>query len=281
MYFGPLSIGSVDHALIQYGGGRTTIEGGFDNFDAVEIHQAQVRITNSTLQHNAPGGGGDRNGRGTATPAIIFVIGAQPVIVNNVIQNNDTTATANPNTAAISINVNSLNSTLVNDWGRSTGKIDLQGDFNANTGPLIHGNKLANNPINGMIVRGGEITTNVVWDDTDIVHVLEDQVIAGNAHSTSGTIRLQSSDLAKPGREAVGRHRGLHRQRPALGYHRSHRRNAASRRPAEPSRGVDVIVRYHGGSGLYSQPVNCKRIRPIRRESTRPARRRSPTPARS
>jgi hypothetical protein len=193
LFFGPLSIGSVDHALIQYGGGRTTIEGGFDNFDAVEIHQAQVRITNSTLQHNAPGGGGDRDGRGTATPAIIFVIGAQPVILNNVIQNNDTTGTVNPQTAAISINVNSLNSTLVNDWGRSRGNIDLQGNFNANTGPLIHGNELANNPINGMIVRGGEITTNVVWDDTDIVHVLGDQVIAGNEHSTSGTIRLQSS----------------------------------------------------------------------------------------
>ena len=204
LFFGPLSIGSVDHALIQYGGGRTTIEGGFDNFDAVEIHQAQVRITNSTLQHNASGGGGDRNGRGTATPAIIFVIGAQPVILNNVIQNNDTTGASNPNTAAISINVNSLNSTLVNDWGRSTGNIDLQGDFNANTGPLIRGNKLANNPINGMIVRGGEITTDVVWDDTDIVHVLEDQIIAGNAHSTSGTIRLDPPVASDPRRMVAG-----------------------------------------------------------------------------
>ncbi|MBI3840260.1 MAG: pre-peptidase C-terminal domain-containing protein, partial [Planctomycetia bacterium] len=198
LYFGPLSIGSVDHALVQYGGGRTTIEGGFDNFDAVEIHQAQVRIANSTLQKNGPGGGGDRNGRGTATQAVIFVVGAQPAILNNVIQNNDTAPITDPNapfknTAAISINVNSLNSTLVNDWGRSTGNVDLAGQFNANTGPLIRGNKLTNTPINGMIVRGGEITTNVVWDDTDIVHVLEDQVIASNAHSTSGTIRLQST----------------------------------------------------------------------------------------
>ena len=44
------------------------------------------------------------------------------------------------------------------------------------TGPLIRGNQLGNNPINGMLVRGGTITTNVIWDDTDIVHVLEEMV---------------------------------------------------------------------------------------------------------
>ena len=56
---------------------------------------------------------------------MIFIRGAQPVIINNVIQDNDT---GNPlsNTAAISINVNSLNSKQVTDWGRSTGLVNIE-----------------------------------------------------------------------------------------------------------------------------------------------------------
>ncbi len=192
LFFGPLSIGSVDHALITFAGGSTTIEGGFAIFDAVEIHQAQVRLANNTLEHNA--GGGDssgRNGRTSATPAVIFVRGAQPVILNNIIQNNDVSGLQV--TAAININVNALTSRLVTDWGRSTGTADIQVSSLTNAGPLIRDNRLGNNPINGMIVRGGTITTDVVWDDTDIVHVLQDEVIAPNRFSLSGRIRLQSS----------------------------------------------------------------------------------------
>ena len=62
-----------------------------------------------------------------------------------------------------------------------------------NTGPLIRGNRIGNNPVNGMIVRGGTITTNVIWDDTDIVHVVQSEVVAPNQFSVNGTLRLQST----------------------------------------------------------------------------------------
>ena len=75
LFFGPLSIGSIDHAVIEYGGGSTTVEGGFDKFNAIEIHQAQVRIANSTIEFNAAGGGGDRDGRTSSTPSVIFILG--------------------------------------------------------------------------------------------------------------------------------------------------------------------------------------------------------------
>ncbi len=193
LFFGPLSTGSVDHALITFGGGTTTVEGGFGTFDAVEIHQAKVRIADSVLENNAAGGDStDRAGRSSATSAVIFVRGAQPVIVNNTIQNNDL-AGANANTAAISINVNSLNSQLVTDWGDSIGAINLQVVSLTNDGPLVRGNKLDNNPINGMLVRGGIITTDVVFDDTDIVQVVEDLITTSNQFSLTGTVRLQSS----------------------------------------------------------------------------------------
>ena len=65
-----------------------------------------------------PGGDtSDRSGRTSTTAAAIFIRGAQPVIVNNTIQNNDSGNGATSTTAAISINVNSLNSMLVTDWG--------------------------------------------------------------------------------------------------------------------------------------------------------------------
>jgi len=192
LFFGPMSLGSVDYALITFGGGSTTIEGGFDKFNAVEIHQAQVRIANSTLERNAAGGGGNRSGRSSSTESIIFIRGAQPVIVNNIIQNNDTTTTSTK-TAAISINVNALNAKWVNDYGRSTGPVDVQYNTLTNSGPLIRGNRIGNTPINGMLVRGGTLTTDVVWDDTDIVHVLMEEVVANFQFSLSGTIRLQST----------------------------------------------------------------------------------------
>ncbi len=199
LFFGPISLGSVDHALIAYGGGTATIEGDSATFNAVEIHQAKVRIANSTLEHNAAGGDTtDRAGRSSTTAAIIFVRGAQPVLLDNIIQNNDTKPLTDINeplrdTAAISINVNALNATLVMDTGRSTGFADIIDHSLVNSGPLIRGNRIANTPINGMVVRGGRLTTDVVWDDTDIVHVLLDEVVADTQFSLSGTIRLQSN----------------------------------------------------------------------------------------
>jgi hypothetical protein len=197
LFFGPLSIGSVDRALITFAGGSTTIEGGFARFNAVEIHQADVRLANSTLERNAAGGeSSNRAGRGSSTPAVIFIRGAQPVIVNNIIQNNDTqpqTGGPRKNTAAISINVNALNAKFVTDSGRSRGLAQVQVTALTNSGPLIRGNLIDNTPINGMIVRGGVVTTDVVMDDTDIVHVLLDEIVADTQFSLSGRVRLEST----------------------------------------------------------------------------------------
>lgn len=196
LFFGPLSTASLDSALVTYAGGNTTIEGGFATFNALEIHQADARIANTTFRHNAGGGGDDRNGRSSSTKSIIFVRGAQPVLIGNIIENNDESAQGDPNaqsTAAISINVNSLSYKPVTDLGRSVGFANIQSPSLTNTGPLIRGNQLANNPVNGLVVRGGEITTNVIWDDTDIVHVLFDEIQARNQFSINGTLRLQST----------------------------------------------------------------------------------------
>ena len=206
IYFGNLSIGSIADALITFAGGSTSIEGGFATFDAVEIHQANVRIADSTLEDNAVvGDSSDRNGRTFATPAVIFISGAQPVIVNNIIQNNDSdvssfktmnsdgTVNIDGVAAAISANVNALNDQLVTDWGRSTGPIQIDVPSLTNRGPLIQGNELVNNPINGLFVRGGTIDTDVVFDDTDIVHVVEDTITTSNEWSQTGTIKLEST----------------------------------------------------------------------------------------
>ncbi|MGE0692981.1 MAG: dockerin type I domain-containing protein [Pirellulales bacterium] len=155
-------------------------------------------MANSTLEHNGPGGDtSGRAGRGTTTPAIIFVRGAQPLLLNNIIQNNDTAPTElnEPlrQTAAISINVNALKATLVTDYGRSTGLADVLVRTLTNSGPLVQGNRIGNTPVNGMIVRGGRLTTDVVWDDTDIVHVVLDEVQADTQFALSGRLLLESS----------------------------------------------------------------------------------------
>ena len=87
----------------------------------------------------------------------------------------------------------------MDDWGRSTGFAftpepsgDTPAAYLSNMGPLVNGNQLANNSINGMLVRGGVITTQVVFDDTDIVHVVEDEITSPDV-STVGGLRIQSS----------------------------------------------------------------------------------------
>jgi len=184
--FGPTSTASLDYTLVAFAGGDVRFEGFLSSMDPIEIHQAKVRVANSTFQANRLAGGGERNGRGSSDPAVIYIRGAQPVILNNIFE-------GNLGGAAISVNVNSLNATLVDDWGRSRGAIGLAGSFPKNTGPLIRNNLVGDNSINGMVVRGGLITTNSIWDDTDIVHVVRDSVTTGNQQSLSGTLRLQSS----------------------------------------------------------------------------------------
>ena len=191
IFFGPISTGSIDHALITYAGGINAIKetgGDFAGFNAVEIHQADVRLTNSILEHNAGGTGGtapaDRFGRGFNAQATIFVRGAQPVVVNNIIRNN-----TGP---GININTNALNPDLVVDYGRSTGDVDMFQQFGDNQGPLVRMNRLVNNSVNGLEIRGETLTTQGVWDDTDIVHVVYDQIVIPDFH-TYGGLRLESS----------------------------------------------------------------------------------------
>ena len=191
IYIAPTSQASIDYAVIAYGGGLTRVEGSFAGFNAVETRQGFLRLTHSVLENNADGRGGQseptREGRGVNESATIFVRGAQPIIAANVMRGNDT-----PNAAAISINVNSLNHELKPDIGRATGPIEVIEGVDDNRGALVRYNRLEDNGINGMVVRGQTLTTEVVWDDTDIVHVLYDEVVIPDLH-TYGGLRLQSS----------------------------------------------------------------------------------------
>ncbi|MCA9012357.1 MAG: DVUA0089 family protein, partial [Planctomycetaceae bacterium] len=195
VFLGPTSNGSIDHAILRYGGGSTPIEGDSNEFSVIEVHQAAFRLTNSRLEFNAGGVGPDgldvsRNGRGANSQATVFVRGAQPTIVGNQFRNN-----SSQGSFLISIDVNSLNSFEHPDAGRSTGRIERFSEFDDNLGALIRNNLMQNNGINGMEVRGGTLETQVVWDDTDIVHVLRDEIYDPNLQ-TYGGIRLQSSKTA-------------------------------------------------------------------------------------
>ncbi len=78
------------------------------------------------------------------------------------------------------------------DWGRATGLRNAFDQYGDNYGPLVRENRLDGNSINGMVVRGGTLTTEGVWDDTDIVHVVYDEIVVTNL-CTYGGLRLQSS----------------------------------------------------------------------------------------
>ncbi|MEX0938829.1 MAG: NF038122 family metalloprotease [Pirellulales bacterium] len=188
LFFSPGSSASIDHALFAFGGGITTIEGNFAGFNVIEIHQAEARITDSVFEFNAYGQGfqtpANRVGRGNNAPGTIFILGAQPVIANNVIRDNDG--------PAITSNVNALNHRLLPDYGRSTGDIELIESFGDNQGPLIRNNLIRNSDLNGMVVRGGTLTTQGVWDDTDIVHIVFETIVVPDFHSYGG-LRLESS----------------------------------------------------------------------------------------
>ncbi|WP_173403165.1 GEVED domain-containing protein, partial [Rhodopirellula sallentina] len=189
LFFSEASSGSIDQAVIAYGGGvvptGASAGGAADSFNAIEIHQADVRVANSLITDNASGNAStDRFGRGTNEAAAIFVRGAQPILIGNEIVNN-----AGP---AININANALTYESLVDSGRSIGAADRFSQFDDNRGPLVRLNETDNNTINGMKVRGQELTTESVWDDSDIVHVLSGEVIVENHHTYSG-LRLQSS----------------------------------------------------------------------------------------
>jgi hypothetical protein len=193
IYLYPGSSASMDHAVIAGAGGITRVEGTFTAFNAVEVHQATARIAHSTFEYNENGLGGQaptgRLGRGFNEAASIFVRGAQPVIVSNTLRDN-----LGP---AISINTNALNSTGLTDYGRQSGLLNAIPGYLENTGPLIRLNRIDNNEIgtnayNGMVVRGETLTTESIWDDTDIVHILQDMVYVYDYH-TFGGLKLLSS----------------------------------------------------------------------------------------
>lgn len=185
IFFNPVSTGSFDHVLITNAGGISAIEGGFAHFNAVEIYQATVRIVDSIIENNASGADAtNRNGRGATAAAAIYVIGAQPVIVNNIIRNNVGDV--------ISISANSLNAQNLPDWGRSTGRLNRFTQFDDNYGPLVRMNVIQNNTTNGMEVRGATLDTESIWDDVDITHVLLSNIDIPNFESTGG-LELKSS----------------------------------------------------------------------------------------
>ena len=127
---------SFDSAYVGFGGGTTPIEGGFDQFNVFEVHQADFRLANSRVEANADGlADTTRFGRGDNAPATIFVRGSQPVIVGNDFRDNAA--------ALISINANALNDSLVPDSGRSTGAIDRFTDYDDNFGPLVRDNRIS------------------------------------------------------------------------------------------------------------------------------------------
>ena len=195
---------SLDYANLAFGGGTTRIEGGFAGFNAVEVHQAEARIAHSTIESSELGTLGttdpDRAGRGVNDNATIFVRGAQPTIIDNTI--------VDSLGAAMSINANSLNSDFVRDKGRSTGALDASTEYFDNQGALIRENRLGNNGINGLFVRGQELTTQSVWDDTDIVHVLQSEVLVTNVHAFGG-LRLESSPTSSLVVKLQGANAGL------------------------------------------------------------------------
>ncbi len=188
IYVGYLGQASIDHALLTFGGGINKIEGTFKGFNILEIHQADVRLANSVLENNADGTGGqgpdDRFGRTANMPATIFIRGSQPVIVDNVIQNNEG--------VAITIDTNSLNDETVADLGRTTGRLEQPIRYLDNQGPVIRGNRLANSVLNGLDLRENVITAFTVWDDTDIVHVVDNPIIVPDVHTGVG-LRIESS----------------------------------------------------------------------------------------
>ncbi len=198
IYVGHTSSASLDHVVMAYGGGTTRIEGGFSDFGALEVHQADLRLAHSRLEFNATGSrtstDADRGGRGQNSPGTIFVRGAQPIVVDNILSNN-----LGP---AMSFDVSSLNSVSLQDHGRSTGAIDKVDARPGNQGPLVAGNTIQNNvsssnavgaqPINGLVVRPGNLTTEGVWDDTDIVHVVQGDIVVPDFQHYGG-LRLISS----------------------------------------------------------------------------------------
>ncbi|MCC9656420.1 GEVED domain-containing protein [Rhodopirellula halodulae] len=215
---------SFDHAVLAGGGGSSRIEGGFASFNVLEVHQSDLRVANSRFEDNADGRGflndsgnntnnpndprEERVGRVNNASGTVFVRGAQPVMVDNEF--------VDGSGPAMSFDVNSFSWQEVTDPGRSTASRDfgLTGnvadsldryEISGNSGPLIAGNAIDSATVsdedvaagvvtaglNGLEVRGGTVATEVVWDDTDIVHIVRGMIEIPNQHIYGG-LRLES-----------------------------------------------------------------------------------------
>ncbi|QEG38917.1 tandem-95 repeat protein [Roseimaritima ulvae] len=187
----PFSRLSVDHAVFAFAGGISSVGGTVAGFNAIEVHQAFARIANSQFEFINGGTdafgslGGTRAGRGPHDQSVLFVAGSQPVIANNMFTDMTT------GTAAISINVNALNAEPLDDFGRQTGSAGLVDHAPGNYGPLVVGNRIEAGGLGGMRVRPEMLTTESVWDDTDIVHIVSGDIEVPDVH-TYGGLRLES-----------------------------------------------------------------------------------------
>ncbi len=203
IYAGPGSNVSFDFVELAYAGGISLIEGGLSRgFLALELQQAEARITNSRFEFNDNGqdgaGPAGRFGRLAVTPATIMVRGSQPIIVGNTFVDNYGVLGSflDRRVSIIDIDIESFGDNFRIDVGRQTGDIDRFSVLDDNQGPLVRFNRYQNDPaagpqLSGMEIRGGTITTATVFDDTDIAHVLFDNIEVDDLHS-SGGLRLLS-----------------------------------------------------------------------------------------
>ena len=76
LYFGPLSNGSVDNALITYAGGITPIEGGFGSFNAIKISRPTYRIRTAYWRKIRMASNPDAIVSGSPTPTERFLFEA-------------------------------------------------------------------------------------------------------------------------------------------------------------------------------------------------------------
>ncbi len=197
IYAGPNANVSLDNVQLSYAGGISLLEGGLARgFLPLELQQATGRITNSRFEFNDDGqdgaGPAGRFGRLAVTEATIMVRGSQPIIVGNTFVDN--------RGSIIDIDIESMTGDYNIDLGRQTGDIDRLAVLDDNHGPAIRFNRYLNLPfdsndpglqLSGLEIRAGEISTETIFDDTDIAHLLFDNIEVGNFHS-SGGLRLLS-----------------------------------------------------------------------------------------
>ena len=193
IYAAPTSNVSFDHVQLSYAGGISLLDGGLARgFLPLELQQAEGRITNSRFEFNDQGqdgaGPAGRFGRLAVTESTIMVRGSQPIIVGNTFVDN--------RGSIIDIDIESMGGNFRRDIGRQTGAIDRISVLDDNYGPMIRFNRYLNDissglQLSGLEVRAGTIPMETTFDDTDIAHLLFENIEVGNLHS-SGGLRLLS-----------------------------------------------------------------------------------------